>query len=91
MSTASEAIVRLHSLLEGMLSKPEYNFPIVAAQYQYRERYYGLSSAAMLEDLFFDAMSNYISTTSPGTVSLVLHVARKVGTIQLMAKKSVIK
>lgn len=68
MITASEAIVRLHSLLEGMLSKPEYNFPIVAAQFQYRERYYGLSSAAMLEDLFFDAMSNYISTTSPGTV-----------------------
>lgn len=70
MNKASEAILRLHSLLQGMLSKPEYNFPIVAAQFQYRERYYGLSSAAMLEDLFFDAMSNYISTTSPGTILL---------------------
>ncbi len=54
-------------LLKGMFSRAEYHFPVLAAQNQYRERYYGLSSAAMLEDLFFDALSNYVRTYDPSS------------------------
>jgi hypothetical protein len=48
-----------------MYSKPEYHFPIVMAQYQYRERYYGLAGASLLEDLFFDAISHFCRTHMP--------------------------
>jgi hypothetical protein len=51
--------------MRGMFALKDYHFPIVAAQFQYRERYYGLSSAAMLEDLFFDALSNFVHTYQP--------------------------
>lgn len=59
----------LHSL-KGMFEQPEYHFPIVAAQYQYRERYYGLAGAAMLEDLFFDAFSGYLRKSEPSAALL---------------------
>jgi hypothetical protein len=59
----------LHSL-NGMFEQPEYHFPIVAAQYQYRERYYGLAGAAMLEDLFFDAFSGYLRKSEPSVTLL---------------------
>lgn len=58
---------QLKALLAAMLARPEYQFPVIAAQQQYRDRYYGLSAAAMLEDLFFDAISNFISTVVPGS------------------------
>lgn len=48
-----------------MASRPEYHHPIVAAQRQFRERYYGLSSAAMLEDLFVDAFASYLRSHEP--------------------------
>jgi len=48
--------------LSSMYSRPEYHYPIVMAQFQYRARYYGLSGAAMLEDLFFDALNHYVHT-----------------------------
>lgn len=48
-----------------MNSKPEYHFPFVAAQNQFRERYAGMTSAAMLEDLFFDALNNFVRTNEP--------------------------
>lgn len=56
--------------LRAMSSRGEYLYPLVSAQFQYRERYYGLSSAAMLEDLFFDTLSNYVRSHVPG-VSLL--------------------
>jgi hypothetical protein len=55
----------LASLLREMGRRPEFHFPIVAAQRQFRERYYGLLSAAMLEDLYFDALAHFISTHRP--------------------------
>jgi hypothetical protein len=56
---------KLATLLKEMAARQDYHFPIVAAQRQFRERYYGLSSAAMLEDLFLDAVAHYVSTYRP--------------------------
>lgn len=42
-----------------MLSKREYLIPLIAAQYQFPTHYYGLTSAALLEDLFVDAAINF--------------------------------
>src|SRR4051794_39612055 len=55
----------LISALEQMFSRGEFLFPFVAAQRQYRTHYYGLQSAALLEDLFFDAFSNYLAQYRP--------------------------
>jgi len=60
------ALSSFKSSLEGLTSKPEFLLPFVAAQSQFRDRYYGLAAAAMLEDLFFDTMSAYIQTHRPG-------------------------
>jgi len=51
--------------IRAMFEKPDYHYPIVAAQRQYRERYYGMASAASLEDLFFDAFSSYLRIYEP--------------------------
>lgn len=58
-------LLELSQLLKAMAARPEYHFPIVAAQRQFRERYYGLLSAAMLEDLFLDAAAHFVSTSRP--------------------------
>ena len=42
-----------------MLSRREYLIPIIAAQFQFPNHYYGLTSAALLEDLFVDAAINF--------------------------------
>jgi hypothetical protein len=42
-----------------MLSKREYFIPLISAQYQFPNHYYGLTSAALLEDLFVDASINF--------------------------------
>jgi hypothetical protein len=42
-----------------MLGDPAFCYPIAAAQVQYRDRYYGLSAASLLEDLFFDSLVYY--------------------------------
>ena len=57
---------RFASILSEMFSSPEFHYPFVAAQQQFRERYYGMSSAAMLEDLFFDSLSSYLRAHRPG-------------------------
>lgn len=54
----------------GMLARPDFLIPIVAAERQFRDHYYGLNSAALLEDLFFDALGNYLRQTDPDTVLL---------------------
>lgn len=61
-SAAERAL--LETLAE-MLASPTYLFPLAAAQRQYRQHYYGLSSAALLEDLFYDALSNYLAQFRP--------------------------
>lgn len=53
--------------IAGMLARPDFLIPIAAAERQFREHYYGLNSAALLEDLFFDALGNYLRQTRPGT------------------------
>jgi len=42
-----------------MLSRREYFIPLISAQYQFPNHYYGLTSAALLEDLFVDAAINF--------------------------------
>ena len=42
-----------------MLSRQEYLIPMVAAAFQYPIHYYGMTSAALLEDLFVDASINF--------------------------------
>jgi len=48
-----------------MLAEPSFCFPIAAAQVQYRDRYYGLSAASLLEDLFFDALVYFTRQNEP--------------------------
>lgn len=55
MEKSSEII----DFFNGMLSKKEFFIPLTAAQYQYPHHYYGLTSAALLEDLFVDAAINF--------------------------------
>lgn len=56
------------ALMTQMFSRREFHFPLIAAQMQYRTRYYGLASAAMLEDLYFDALTHYVSTFEPNSI-----------------------
>ena len=46
---------------QNMLSKPDYIFPFVSAQRQFRDHYYGLTSAALLEYFFIDMLLNYFT------------------------------
>lgn len=55
----------LFSAMAGMLADRGYLFPLAAAQRQFRDAYYGMSAAALLEDLFFDAFSNYLHQNRP--------------------------
>ncbi|WP_404389644.1 hypothetical protein [Humibacillus xanthopallidus] len=55
------------SAVRGMLARPDYLIPLAAAERQFRDHYYGLNSAALLEDLFFDALGNYVRQVDPGT------------------------
>ena len=48
-----------------MLSRPEYLLPLVGAQRQYRAVHYGLTAAALLEDVFTDAVSFYVRQFEP--------------------------
>ena len=57
-----------HSFVETvgrMLSRPDFLLPLVAAQHQYRAWHYGLTSAALLEDVFADALSFYVRRFEP--------------------------
>lgn len=44
---------------DQMLSRREYFIPLISAQYQFPNHYYGLTAAALLEDLFVDASINF--------------------------------
>jgi hypothetical protein len=48
-----------------MFSRPDYLLPLVAAQRQYRAIHYGLTAAALLEDVFTDAVAFYIRQFEP--------------------------
>lgn len=53
------------SAVRGMLARPDYLIPLAAAERQFRDHYYGLNSAALLEDLFFDALGSYVRQVQP--------------------------
>lgn len=50
-----------------MLARPDFLIPLAAAERQFRDHYYGLNSAALLEDLFFDALGTFLRQTQPRT------------------------
>lgn len=56
----------LFDSVQEMLANRGYLLPLAAAQRQFRDAYYGMSAAALLEDLFFDAFSNYLHEHHPG-------------------------
>jgi len=56
----------LVSFFEDMLSRQEYLIPMVAASFQYPIHYYGMTSAALLEDLFVDASINFRNSHKRG-------------------------
>lgn len=57
---------RVVNAIESMLSKPDFLFPFIAAQRQYRDHYYGLTAAALLEYYFIDMLSYYLSVHESG-------------------------
>ena len=63
----AETETRFIHAVQGMLARPDYLIPIAAAERQFRDHYYGLNSAALLEDLFFDALGNFLRQTEPKT------------------------
>lgn len=48
-----------------MFSRADYLLPVVGAQRQYRAVHYGLTAAALLEDVFTDAVSFYVRQFEP--------------------------
>jgi hypothetical protein len=50
---------RFVAAVRAMLARPDYLIPLAAAERQFRDHYYGLNSAALLEDLFFDALGTF--------------------------------
>ena len=47
--------------ISKMLSNPDYLYPFVSAQRQYRDHYYGLTAAALLEYFFIDMFAYHLS------------------------------
>lgn len=66
MVGASDEEIEFCEAVAGMLARPDFLIPLVAAERQFRDHYYGLNSAALLEDLFFDALGNFLRQTRPG-------------------------
>ena len=58
------------SAFRGMLADADWLMPLVAAQRQYRAVYYGLTAAALLEDVWTDALANWLARHRP-SVGLV--------------------
>ena len=57
------------SLFRSMLADPDWLIPLVIAQVQYRSVYYGMTAAALLEDVWTDALANWLARHRP-SVSL---------------------
>jgi hypothetical protein len=51
-------------MVAEMLRYPQFHFPLAAAQRQYHD-YYGPSSAALVEALYFDTMRSYLAQFCP--------------------------
>lgn len=64
-STGDTIEAEFIAAVQTMLGRPDYLIPLAAAERQFRDHYYGLNSAALLEDLFFDALGNFLRQTRP--------------------------
>jgi hypothetical protein len=64
-STYMEKSAELVGFFEKMLARQEFLIPLVAASFQYPIHYYGMTSAALLEDLFVDAAINFKNNYHP--------------------------
>ena len=51
--------------IREMLRLDDYALPLAAAQSQFRERFYGLNAAALLEDIYVDALENFTRRHCP--------------------------
>lgn len=58
---------RFVEAVRAMLARTDYLIPLASAERQFRDHYYGLNSAALLEDLFFDALGTFLRQTQPRT------------------------
>lgn len=54
-------------LVSEMLRRPDFLLPLAAGQRQFREDNYNMASAALLEDLFFDAFGLFLRENHPTT------------------------
>jgi len=66
ISPLEECLAQFLTTASEMMSRDEYLFPYLWAQRQFREDRYQMSSAAELEDLFFDTMGSFIRQQDPG-------------------------
>lgn len=61
--TAEEHLVS--QVIRAMLADPDWLMPLIAAQVQYRGVYYGLTAAALLEDVWTDTLANWLLRHRP--------------------------
>ena len=55
-------------LVRSVLADPDWLLPIAAAQAQYRANYVGMTAAALLEDVWVDALANWAARNRPAHV-----------------------
>ena len=60
-----QLIVDIH---RGMLADPDWLIPVSTAQQTYRAVYYGMTATALLEDVHFDSLANWLNRHRPGVV-----------------------
>lgn len=59
------AISRFLDLVREMFERSDYLLPLAAGQRQFRQDNYSMASAALLEDLFFDALGMFVRENHP--------------------------
>ncbi|MFJ1510300.1 hypothetical protein [Cellulosimicrobium funkei] len=66
-SISSEEVVAegFLRLVSEMLRRPDFLLPLAAGQRQFRDDNYSMASAALLEDLYFDAFGMYLRENHP--------------------------
>ncbi|WP_062317002.1 hypothetical protein [Demequina maris] len=58
-------IARFLDLVTEMFERSDYLLPVAAGQRQFRQDNYNMASAALLEDLFFDALGMFVRENHP--------------------------
>ncbi len=65
MANVDEILKAFCSSISEMLADKRFHFPLAAAQTQYRANYPGMTSAALLEVIFEDALENFFNSRRP--------------------------